>query len=131
MVVVPLLDPVAELVEVFVLAPVLKIMVPLRFSPRTTALKVPVVWKKVPFPKGFPLLLEAPAWRCPEAEKSTRERVARRVNLGEDIRNISSMKRLLIVNPDSPPGIHSLLLFSFSLQPGLSTPPNPRCPYGK
>jgi len=48
---------------VFVLTPVLKSMVPLRFSPRTTALKVPVVWKKVPFPKGLPFLLEAPAWR--------------------------------------------------------------------
>jgi hypothetical protein len=37
--------------------------VPLRFSPRTTALKVPVFEKKVPLPKGLPFLFEAPAWR--------------------------------------------------------------------
>ena len=44
------------------MTPVLKTVVPLRFGPRTTALKVPVVWKKVPFPKGLPFLLEAAAW---------------------------------------------------------------------
>jgi hypothetical protein len=43
-------EPLEFVVAEFVLTPVLKSMVPLRFSPRTTELKVPVVRKKVPFP---------------------------------------------------------------------------------
>lgn len=53
--------PLLRELVLFGLTPVLKTTVPLRLGPRTTALKVPVVWKKVPFPKGFPFLLDAPA----------------------------------------------------------------------
>jgi hypothetical protein len=43
-------------------------------SPLTTALKVAVLEKKVPLPKGLPFLLEAHAWRS--AEKMLAIRVA-------------------------------------------------------
>jgi hypothetical protein len=40
-----------------------------------TALKVPEFEKKVPFPKGFPFLFEAPAWSDEEVA-AKRERQA-------------------------------------------------------
>ena len=93
--------PLLELLVPFVLTPVLKTVVPLRFGPRTTALKVPVVWKKVPFPKGFPFLLEAPAWVFGEhASKAINSKKDRTKFLGDIIKII--LPPTLCCQPDLP-----------------------------
>ena len=54
-------------------------------GPRRIALNVPESEKKDPFPKGFPFLLEAPAWTSePVAKNAMSERKAK--NKGEEER---------------------------------------------